>query len=145
MSQTPLTASVQLLNEKLRFSGSADNFPDILLDYIPPLGEGSGYMPMQLLLISLSACSASSILTLLRRMGKTITACSVDAEGIRREEHPTAFRSISLTFRIESPDLQVQEFTKAVQLSADTYCPVWAMLKGNVEITATLAGDTIGG
>jgi putative redox protein len=139
MSAEPLTASATLLNERLLFSGTAADFPEITLDYVPPLGDGTGYMPLQLLLISLAACSASSVLTLLRRMGRTISACTVNATGVRRQEHPTGFSAIALSFNIESPDLPDEDFAKAVRLSADTYCPVWAMLKGNVEISATLA------
>jgi putative redox protein len=138
MSAALLTASVTLQNEKLSFSGTAADFPEIALDYVPPLGDGTGYMPLQLLLISLAACAASSVLTLLRRMGKTIAACSVHAEGIRREQHPTGFSSITLSFSVDSPQNLDEEFAKALQLSADTYCPVWAMMKGNVEITAKL-------
>ncbi len=134
MSAEPLTANVVLTNDKLQFTGVAGEFPPIYLDYIPPLGDGQGYMPLQLLLISLATCSAASVVALLRRMGKTISACTVDASGTRRETHPTGFESIALDFTFDSLDASMAEIDKAIQLSADTYCPVWAMLKGNVEI-----------
>ena len=135
MSSEALTANVILMNDKLGFTGIAGDFPPITLDYIPPLGDGKGYMPLQLMLISLAACSAASLVTLLRRMGKTIRGCTIQASGIRRETHPTGFASISLDFIIDAMDTSEAEIDKAMKLTEETYCPVWAMLKGNVEIS----------
>ncbi len=138
MTAVPLTAHAALINDKLKFTGTAGDQPAITLDYIPPLGDGEGYMPLQLLLISLAVCSASSVVTLIKRMGRTINGCDVSASGIRRETHPTGFSSISLAFAIDSPDMTSDDFNKAVKLSEDTYCPVWAMLRGNVDVQAEL-------
>jgi putative redox protein len=67
-------------------------------------------------------------------MQKTITACEISATGIRREEHPTCFKSISLFINLSSPDTTSEDLNKVLKLSEETYCPVWALLKGNVEV-----------
>ena len=85
--------------------------------------------------MSLAACSGSTIVFLLRRMKKTVTGLKVHAKGIRREKHPTSFETIHLDFTLHSPDANEGDMQKAVQLSEETYCPVWAMLKNNVEVT----------
>ena len=76
----------------------------------------------------------SAVLTFLRKMKKTISACDISAKGIRREEHPTGFKTISLFITLSSPDTSSDDFNRVLKLSEETYCPVWAMLKGNVEV-----------
>jgi putative redox protein len=108
--------------------------PSIVLDYTPPLGDGQGYLSLELLLLSLAVCSSSTIVPILRKMRKTVAGFAVKAKGIRREQHPTAFEKIWLEFDLQSPDADETSLQKAIKLSEDTYCPVWAMLRNNVEI-----------
>ncbi len=129
-----LEVSVALTNQKVQFTGVAQSNPAITIDYIPPLGDGQGYMPLELLLISLAACSGSTVATLLRRIGKTVDGLQVKAKGARRQVHPTSFERILLEFRLSSVDATEADLQKAIQLSEETVCPVWAMLKNNVEI-----------
>ncbi len=129
-----LTVSIRLLNDKLHFEGNVDGNKSISIDYTPPLGDNLGYTSLELLLLSLSSCVGSAILTFLRKMQKTITACDISAKGIRREEHPTCFKAIALYINLSSPDTTPEDLNKVLKLSEETYCPVWAMLKGNVEV-----------
>ena len=126
--------TMDLTNQKVRFSGTAGSNPAILCDYSPPLGDGMGYTGLQLLLMSLAACSATSVVALLKKMRKSLTGFHVDAKGLRREEHPTSFESISLDFTVNSPDAGEADVRKVIQLSEESVCPVWAMLKNSVEI-----------
>jgi putative redox protein len=69
-----------------------------------------------------------------RKMKKTITGCEISCKGIRREEHPTCFKTILITINLKSTDTTEDDLKKVIKLSEDTYCPVWAMLKENVEV-----------
>ena len=129
-----LTASVRLINDKLHFEGTAGNSVPVSIDYTPPLGDNLGYTSLELLLLSLSSCIGSSVLTFLRKMRKTITGCEINSKGIRREEHPTCFKTIMVTISLNSADSSEEDLKKVIKLSEDTYCPVWAMLKGNVQV-----------
>lgn len=129
-----LEVSVTLASEKVQFTGVAQSNPAITIDYVPPLGDGQGYMPLELLLISLAACSGSTVATLLRRVGKSVAGLEVKASGVRRQLHPTSFERILLEFRLTSADATGADLKKAIQISEETVCPVWAMLKNNVEI-----------
>jgi len=133
-----LEGSVLLVNEKVRFAGTAGSKAPIMIDYTPPLGDGEGYTSLQLLLLSLSSCAGTAVLTLLRRMGRTVSAFEVRACGERREEHPTSFSTIDLEFVVQTPDAVDTDVRKAIDLSEASLCPVWAMLKGNVEIRTTI-------
>jgi putative redox protein len=130
----PVSVKIDLVDEKVRFSGSARDLPAVSADYFPPLGDGQGYTGLELLLLSLAACSATAILPLLRRMKKTVAAFHVNASGVRRTQHPTSFERIDIEFILTSPDAALADLQKAAQLAEESICPVWAMLKGNVEI-----------
>ena len=125
---------LKLVSDRLNFMGYTDYDQPISVDYIPPLGDNKGYTSLELFLLSLSSCLGTSVLTLLRRMKKTVTSFEVKTVGYRREEHPTGFRNIRINIYLKSPDVSADEIDKAVKLSEDTYCPVWSMIKGNTEV-----------
>lgn len=133
--ETPqLETNVSMVNGRLKFSGQCGQNPPVPIDYTPPLGDGEGYTSLELLLMSLSSCAASSVAALLRKMGKQVTGVDVNARGNRRTQHPTCFETISLEFVLKSPDAQAGDVEKAIRLSEESFCPVWAMLKNNVDV-----------
>jgi len=134
MNQQTLITDVRLTDEKVGFSGYARHNPEVKMDYFPPFGEGNGYTGLEMLLLSLSACSGTAIAVLLRRMGRHIRGFEIHAVGMRQEELPMAFNLIDLEFRIQSTDVSPAEVEKAIALAEQSMCPVWAMLKGNVTI-----------
>lgn len=129
-----LVASISLLNNKLHFNGMVGENEPVSIDYTPPLGDNLGYTSLELLLLSLSSCVGSAVLTFLRKMKKNITGCEIHSRGLRNEEHPTCFNSIYITIDLKSSDVSEEELRKVLLLSEEKYCPVWAMLKGNVKI-----------
>ncbi len=130
--------TVQLTNQKVQFTGVSKSNPDrpIAFDYKPPLGDGQRYNGLELLLMSLSGCSATTIAYLLRKMGKNISGLKVNAKGVRRTEPPIKFEKIFLEFILTSQDTDDNDLQKAIQLAEDSVCPVWQMVKNNVEVIA---------
>ncbi len=131
----PLEVTVSSTNQKLGYTGALRTHPPIPIDYIPPLGDGQGYTPLEMLLMSLGACSGGTLGLLLRKTGKTVTGISVTAKGVRRERHPTSFATIHLEFVVTSADVTDADMQKSIKLAEESVCPVWAMVKGNAEIT----------
>ncbi|MCX6230654.1 MAG: OsmC family protein [Bacteroidetes bacterium] len=129
-----VNASISLINNKLHFKGIVEGNTAISIDYFPPLGDNLGYTSLELLLLSLTSCIGSAVLTFLRKMKKTITACEINAKGIRKEEHPTGFKLILINIEISSADVKSEDMDKVLKLTEETYCPVWSMLKGNVSV-----------
>lgn len=129
-----LEARIKLINDQIKFSCTAKENPEIITDYIPPLGNNEGYMPLELFLISLATCTSGTILPLLRRMRKTIDGFEMKIEGTRRDQHPTSFSQIIMDMQFRSNDLENQDIEKALKLAEETYCPVWAMIKNNVVV-----------
>lgn len=137
MNNEPLEVNVNLINQKVQFAGVSNLNPDrpIIMDYFPPLGDGQGYTGLELLLVSFAGCSSTAIVALLRRMRKTVNGFSVNATGIRREQPPTSFEKIHLEFIVNSNDVDESVMEKVIRMSEESVCPVWAMIKNNVEIS----------
>jgi len=129
-----LKAKIKLINDKIKFSCRSKENVEIITDYIPPLGDNEGYMPLELFLISLATCTSGTILPLLRRMRKTVNGFEMKVEGIRKDQHPTSFSRITMDIQIQSDDLENDDLEKALRLAEETYCPVWAMIKNNVTV-----------
>lgn len=128
-----LACNIRLVNEKLKFSGTVTGNDPVQIDYIPPFGDSSGYTSLELLLLSLSSCLGSAVLIFLRRMGKTITGFEISSEGLRRTEHPTGFSRIIMKIDIISENTLNEDLDKVIKMAEEKYCPVWSMIKGNVE------------
>ena len=129
---------VHLTNQKVQFTGKSKSNPDrpIAFDYKPPIGDGQGYNGLELLLMSLSGCSATAVAFLLRKMGKNISGLEVNAKGVRRDQPPIKFEKIFLEFVVNSMDVKDADVQKAIKLSEESVCPVWQMVKGNCEVKA---------
>ncbi|QHQ63391.1 OsmC family peroxiredoxin [Anaerocolumna sedimenticola] len=130
-----LIVTASLMNEKVKFKGVSRSNPEIILDYNPPIGDGEGYTSLELFLISLATCSGTSIAVLLRKMRKDVSGLRINIKGDRREQHPTYFEKIHLEFNLVSKDAEDADFEKAIKLSEESFCPVWNMVKNNVEIS----------
>ena len=130
-----LMVTASLINEKVKFKGESRSNPEIILDYTPPIGDGEGYTSLELLLISLASCSGTSITLLLRRMKKDVSGLKVNVSGNRREQHPTSFEKIHLEFDLVSKDAEDSDLERVIKLSEESICPVWNMIKNNVEIS----------
>lgn len=129
-----LSVSVNRIDEKIKFEGVTRENPPIIVDYPEPYGSGQGYTSLELLLISLCTCSASSIILILKKMQKNVIDFKVTATGERRTEHPTGFKHIKLSFIVKSDNIENEDIQKAIKISEDSLCPVWNMLKNSVEI-----------
>jgi putative redox protein len=127
-----LQAEICLLNDGIKFSSNADNNPEIISDYYPPLGNNEGYKPLELFLISFGTCVSGTVLPLLRRMQKEIESYTMNIEGIRKSEHPTGFSKIILKLKVKSRNSSEDDLRKAIKLSEEKFCPVWSMIRNNV-------------
>jgi uncharacterized OsmC-like protein len=130
MEGLKLKGSAELINEKAKFRCTVEGKQDITVDYIPPLGDGEGHTSLELLLLSLSSCFATSVKFMLAREKITVDKLKVNAEGERKDEHPTAFKSISLFITIKGKGLTEETLEKVIRVSEESICPVYAMIKG---------------
>jgi len=96
-----------------------------------------GYTPMELYLTSLAGCSAQVTVGLLKRMGQEVQDLTVRARGAKKEIHPAIFTAIELEFEFRGGRLDPDSVEKALALSEERFCPVWAMAKAVSPVKAT--------
>jgi uncharacterized OsmC-like protein len=102
----------------------------VLMDYAMESGDPViGPTPLTMLLASLAACSANSVMAVLKRMQQPVTGLEIEAHGLRSTEHPTVLKEITLRFFVKGEDVDPAAVSRALQLSEERLCPVWNMLK----------------
>jgi putative redox protein len=90
--------------------------------------------PMELVLIGLCGCTATDVVSILRKKREPFTGVQVHARAERAAEPPTVYTSIHLTYRVTGK-VTKKAVEDAVRLSEEKYCSVAAMLNKTAKIT----------
>lgn len=90
--------------------------------------------PMELVLMGLCACTATDVVSILRKKREAFTALEVRGEAERAEQPPTVYTRIKLIYTV-SGQVSRKAVEDAVRLSEEKYCSVAAMLKSTAKIT----------
>ena len=116
--------------EGLSFDGTADSGFEVSLGALPAVGgKDDGFRPMELIAIGLAGCTAMDVISILRKKKQEVTAFEVQVRAERAQEHPKVFTRLEIEYILRGNDLSREAVERAVQLSADTYCPAQAMFK----------------
>ena len=99
-------------------------------------GRNIGMRPMEMLLISVGACSSIDVIGILQKSRQDIIDCEVKLEADRVDAVPAVFTKIRMHFIVSGRGLKESHVKRAVDLSAEKYCSASIMLgKADVEIT----------
>jgi putative redox protein len=91
-------------------------------------GEGSGARPMELIAMGLAGCTAMDVISILSKKKQAITDFQVDFHGERAEAHPKVFTAAVIEYHIHGTDVDEAAVLRAIELSAEKYCPAQSML-----------------
>ncbi len=91
--------------------------------------------PTELLLSAVVACAAVDIVSMIKKRRKKLNDIKGTAKGIRREEHPRKFTSISVHYEIYSPDLTDEEADRIVKLAVENYCSVASTVNESTDLS----------
>jgi len=101
----------------------------IVLDGSPEIGgRNLGIRPMEMILIGLGGCTCMDVLSILKKQRQNITDCVIEIAGERATDDPKVFTEIRLHFIVSGRQLKSSHVQRAVDLSAEKYCSVSAML-----------------
>ena len=103
----------------------------------PPEGGGRnlGPRPMEMLLMSMAACSTYDVVSILQKSREDITDCDVRITANRAPDHPKIFTDIHLHFVVSGRDVKERNIKRAIKLSAEKYCSASIMLGAMAKIT----------
>lgn len=103
----------------------------------PPEGGGRnlGPRPMEMLLLSMAACSTYDVISILQKSREEIKDCDVKITANRAADHPKIFTDIHLHFIVTGKDIKEKNVKRAIDLSAEKYCSASIMLGAMAKIT----------
>lgn len=93
--------------------------------------------PVELLLVSVAACTAVDVVSILEKKRQDVTDYRVEITGERRDEHPRAFTKMHIHHIVYGHDVSEQALAHAIELSDTKYCSVAATVRPTVEITTS--------
>lgn len=117
-----------------RFIGQASSRHAVVLDAGQDKTANS---PMELVLVGLCGCTATDVVSILRKKREVFTSVEVRAEAERATEPPTVYTAIKLTYRVAG-NVSKKAVEDAVRLSKEKYCSVSAMLQKTAKITSVI-------
>jgi putative redox protein len=97
-------------------------------------GAASGPQPLELLLVSLGACTGMDVISIMRKKRQKVTHYRVNVYANRAKEHPKVYTEIVVEHVISGDDIDVKAVARSVELSMTKYCPVHALLSRAVPI-----------
>lgn len=120
----------------MTFAGTSNSGFIVPLGSSPEVGgENDGFKPMELMAISLAGCTAMDVISILRKKRQKISSYEVRVHADQAETHPRVFTQSAITYDITGQNIDEAAVKRAIQLSADRYCPAQGMLEKVMPIT----------
>jgi putative redox protein len=124
--------------EGCSFIGKADSNHWISVD-TPKVSFGSDAAahPMELVLIALGSCSGCDVVSILKKKQVQLKGFEIRIDAKRSESYPKVFIQIHMVYVFYGEKIDPVHVERAIELSAEKYCPVSAMLKDSVQMTSS--------
>lgn len=104
-------------------------------DYQIVMKKPDGVSASDLLPMALIGCSSHDVVEILKKQRLDIQQLRVTAESVQDDDPPWRFRRIHIHYRAVGRDVDLEKLGRAIQISEEKYCSVYATLKDAVEIT----------
>ena len=122
--------------ENLHFTATTPSGFDVDIDSSATAdGALSAPTPMEMQLVALGGCSGMDVISILRKMRQDVTSYDVRLANVRAAEQPGAYTSIDMLHAVRGRDVGESNVRRAIELSMQRYCPIYAMLHPAVAIT----------
>lgn len=93
--------------------------------------------PMEMLLISVAACTAADVASIMGKKRQDVREYLVEVTGARVEEHPRKFTAFHVHHIVRGRNVSEQALSHAIELSDQKYCSVAATVRPTAEITTS--------
>lgn len=113
----------------MAFQGAADSGFQQTMDSDESVGgENSAARPMEFIALGLAGCTAMDVISILQKKKQVISDFQVKVHVERANEHPKVFTNAVIEYLVTGKNVSEESVLRAIQLSADKYCPAQAML-----------------
>ena len=132
-----MKARIQWMGQdSMAFVAESGSGHAIVVDGPPDAGgRNIGPRPMELMLMSLGACSTFDVVLILKRSRQAIQDCVVEIDSERADTDPKVFTKIHLHYIVTGQNLDPGRVEHAIKLSAEKYCSASIMLGKTAEMT----------
>ena len=93
--------------------------------------------PIEMLLVSVAACTAADVISILLKKRQGVTNYNVEIEGQRADEHPRKFLKFHIHHIVHGRSVSEKAVADAIELSDTKYCSVAATVRPTAEITTS--------
>ena len=124
------TASVKWIGEE-KFVATSPSGHAIAIDSDRSSNKAPG--PMELVLMALGACTATDVVSILKKKRQKLESLEVICSGQRAPEPPTVWIKLEVLYRLRGT-LDEAAVKRAIELSEKKYCSVSATLTWRHEI-----------
>ena len=93
--------------------------------------------PLELLLVSVAACTAADVISILEKKRQDVIAYDVEVTGERWPEHPRKFTKFHVHHIVCGRSVSEKAVADAIELSDKKYCSVAATVRPTAEITTS--------
>ena len=93
--------------------------------------------PLEMLLVSVAACTAADVISILLKKRQDVTAYKVEINGSRAVDHPRKFTAFHINHIVHGRGVSEKAVADAIELSDTKYCSVAATVRPTAEITTS--------
>ena len=97
----------------------------------------AGARPLEFMAFSLIGCTGMDVISILKKMRQDVTDFEIKFHAERPDEHPYVFTEIEIEYLVYGRNLKPELVEKAINLSAERYCPAQAMLSKAAPISTS--------
>jgi putative redox protein len=97
----------------------------------------AAYSPLEMLLVSVAACTAADVISILLKKRQNVTEYNVEVTGTRVDDHPRKFTAFHVHHIVQGRSVSENAVADAVELSDQKYCSVAATVRPTAEITTS--------
>lgn len=116
-------------NGKMSFEGVGESgFVQKIDSDVAVGGENSGPRPMELIAMGLAGCTGMDVISILQKKQQPVKDFQVNFHAERATEHPKVFTQAIIEYQVAGRDVDETALLRAIELSAEKYCPAQAML-----------------
>lgn len=94
-----------------------------------------GVSASDLLPMALIGCASHDVVEILNKQKQNLQQLKVSADSVQDEDPPWRFRKIHIHYQVIGAGIDPEKVRKAIQISEEKYCSVYATLKDAIEIT----------
>ena len=98
-------------------------------------GEGTGWRPVELLLLGLAGCTGVDVISILEKKREDVRGFEIEVKGDPfLDEHPHYYQTIEVIYTVTGVGVKPESVARAIELSEEKYCSVKGSLGPHVNV-----------